>query len=541
MSEDKPRILIVDDERFDIALILEALEGICKPIVAKTGEQALRLAASEPPPNLILLDVTMPDISGYEVCRRLKDNPRTAGIPILFVTGLQEESAILQGIRSGALDVIAKPLNPRLLRARIFNLLQLLRSQFDLLHAYTTTPQEKWIEQLDHMDDDLDHLRGKPTILIVDDEPFLQTILDEALHDEFTIVTASSGEEALDRVHQEPRPELILLDVVMPGMDGYTVCRKLKANPHTQDISIIFVTVMGHDTNEYKGLQMGAIDYLVKPINPVIVKTRVRNHLRLRQAIGDLRWRSRQLEIANNDLRRAFGNVKELSEHQRFFLGTAAHDLRSPLTSIHSFAQTLRDSEERGDPLLPAERLDMARHLEKVSEHMLDVVDNLLTTDSVDSGLLELDRVEADLTVLVQPVIDINQKRAREKELQLLYEPHRPAEAWVDSTRIREVVDNLIGNAIKFSPPGTCIRVKVWQEASDARIEIRDEGPGLTADDRARLFGRFTRLSAKPTGGEKSTGLGLYLSRRLVDLHGGKILVESAPGEGATFTVVLPR
>jgi signal transduction histidine kinase len=175
------------------------------------------------------------------------------------------------------------------------------------------------------------------------------------------------------------------------------------------------------------------------------------------------------------------------------------------------------------------------------SRRMLEIVNSLLTTAALDRGL-ELRRSTVDLARLAATVLDEHGEKAADKGQRLLLESDQDCSAVVDHDRMRQVVDNLVSNAIKFSPRGTDVHVVVRGHNGGVRLEVRDHGPGLTAEDLQRAFGRFARLSARPTGGEAATGLGLSIVKGLVELHGGRVWIESAgPGRGAAFIVELPR
>jgi len=219
------------------------------------------------------------------------------------------------------------------------------------------------------------------------------------------------------------------------------------------------------------------------------------------------------------------------------FLQIAAHDLRNPLSSILlATTQIPRETHAAtGDPF------DAGEEIRVVAEEMLGIIDGLLDTAALEKGTLKLNRAHVDLADCVGEVIERNRPQAERKNQQLRFSAQEGCIVEVDSGRIKQAVDNLVSNAIKFSPKGESISVTLACEGEHARIEVADGGPGLTAADKARLFRRFERLSAHPTGGEPSTGLGLANARQLVELHGGTIGAESdGPGQGSRFWITLP-
>ncbi|HSG21352.1 MAG TPA: EAL domain-containing protein, partial [Azonexus sp.] len=243
---------------------------------ATSGEKALELAQREPRPDLILLDVKMPGMDGYAVLAALKTDPATADIPVIFVTALAEAADEARGLVMGVADYITKPVNPDLLKTRIRNQLELRRYRnhpvmFDI--AAQTDPAPP------------------PSLLVVDDIPENIHELLEALKDEYRIMVASNGVKALEAVHGASPPDLVLLDIVMPGMDGYEVCRRIKATPEGKRIPVIFVTVVDAAHEKVKGFDLGAADYITKPFDIDEVRARIRTHLelaRLRRFLEDM-------------------------------------------------------------------------------------------------------------------------------------------------------------------------------------------------------------------------------------------------------------
>ncbi len=261
-GKDKPRILIVDDVSENLHALMSILREDYAILAATSGEKALALALRLPPPDLVLLDIKMPGMDGYEVLRRLKSNAATADIPVIFVTGLAETSDEAAGLKLGAADYITKPVNPDLLKLRVLTQLELRR--------YRKKPAT-----------DLMKREERSTLLIVDDIADNIHELAEALKDEYRIMVANSGPRALELVHSATPPDMVLLDVVMPGMDGYDVCRRIKATPDGNRIPVIFVSVVNTTVDKVRGFSIGAADYITKPFDIDEVRARVHTHLEL--------------------------------------------------------------------------------------------------------------------------------------------------------------------------------------------------------------------------------------------------------------------
>jgi diguanylate cyclase (GGDEF)-like protein len=291
-ADARPRILIVDDVRESLHALTSILGDDYAIAAATGGERALELARRQPQPDLILLDIRMPGMDGYSVLAALKIDPATAEIPVMFVTALAEPEDEARGLALGVADYIAKPINPELLKARVKAQLELRR--------YRRHPV--LFDVAAHADRE-----QRPALLLVDDIPENIHELREALQDEYRIMVASNGARALELVQGAAPPDLVLLDVVMPGMDGYETCRRLKATPAGNRIPVIFVTVIDSTEGKVKGLDMGAADYVTKPFDIDEVRARIRTHLelaRLRRYLEDLvAQRTAMIEVGEEKYR----------------------------------------------------------------------------------------------------------------------------------------------------------------------------------------------------------------------------------------------
>jgi two-component system sensor histidine kinase/response regulator len=367
----------------------------------------------------------------------------------------------------------------------------------------------------------------KSLILVVDDiSKNLQIVGTLLRKEDYRVVPATSGAQALERVRVGP-PDLILLDLMMPEMDGLEVCRRLKADPLTQRVPVIFLTASNEMEHLVSGFEAGAVDYVTKPFNPPELLARVRTHLELKHARERLR---------------------EMNEEKNEFMGIVAHDLRNPLGAIRGYAEMVLEEMQSVRPSPPE---DFARAVSEVtqcttrihdaSQRMAEMVRNLLDANRIERGEMKLSVAPAELKALAASVVESQRSRATAKQQSLALESEaEPVNVLVDQGLMVQVLENLVSNAVKYSPPGKPIFVRLKTNGSAARCEVQDQGPGLSAEDQKRLFGKFARLSAKPTGGEHATGLGLSIVKRMVEAMNGQVWCESEPGKGATFIVQLP-
>ena len=312
--------------------------------------------------------------------------------------------------------------------------------------------------------------------------------------------------------------------VMLPGMNGFDACRELRRRYGDSAAPVIFITARAESDDVVEGLAAGGVDYLPKPIRAKEALARIRTHLQVRHLRAE-----QQLLV--EELRKANAAKNKL-------LGVAAHDLRNPLASIRGLAEFLRDGVVGK---LTPEQLDLVEIIHSASKQMLVLVNDLLDVATIEAGELQMSLQMADSAQIVDQAVYLANIEASAKQTKIEIVRHdRPPLHRLDPNKIRQVVDNLLSNAIKFSPPGSTITVEVEAIAGSIVLAVRDQGPGVPETERHRLFKDFGRTSVQPTGGEKSTGLGLAICRKIVEAHHGTITAENLPGRGCVFRVVLP-
>lgn len=353
-------------------------------------------------------------------------------------------------------------------------------------------------------------------ILVVDDQPaniqIVGSVLGNLGHE---IIPAEDGPTALKRVALRP-PDLILLDLLMPGMDGCEVCSQLKANSASQHIPVIFLSAADDKELIVRALNSGGVDYITKPFNQAELVSRVRTQLVLKTARDQLR---------------------QLAEDKDELLGILAHDLKNYLGGMNVSAgllyrQLSRFNDERVTQL--------AENIFRTSGQSLAFLKEFLANAAADHGFT-FNRSAINLGEVAAATARQYEEAAQQKKITIQMDP--PPEtvlALADSTALDQVLDNLVSNAVKFSPPRKHVFLSVRSAQQHAECVVRDEGPGFSPEDKERMFRRYGRLSARPTGGEPSTGLGLSIVRKLVIGMGGELVCESTPGRGASFIVRLP-
>lgn len=360
----------------------------------------------------------------------------------------------------------------------------------------------------------------KPTVLIVDDNKNNLFLLQEYLKSsDFNIITAVSGASGLDIISTE-KPDLILLDILMPEMNGFDLLKIIQKQGI--DIPVIFVSALDSIENIEMGIDAGAIDYITKPVVRKTFIARVRCHLerlKLRNSFYDL------LELQ-----------EKIKSEQNEFIGIAAHDLKNPIFSIQMLAKILYDE----DTLTEEEIKEFSGDILESSEKMLNVINNVLDISKIENGRKEFTFEVADFTELLKSVINTYKLKAAVKDIEIESELKEGLTVNVDRNALIQVFDNLVSNAVKYSPIGGNVRISTLIKEANAVISVKDNGQGLTEDDKKKLFGKFAKLSAKPTNGESSSGLGLSIAKSYVDAMNGRIWCESEHGKGAEFFVSIP-
>jgi len=354
-------------------------------------------------------------------------------------------------------------------------------------------------------------------ILVVDDQPgniqILGSMLGALGHE---IVPATDGVTALKRIGVRP-PDLILLDLLMPVMDGFEVCRQLKANPNWRDIPVIFLSAADDKELIVRALDSGGIDFITKPFSHAELLCRVRTQLIFK---------------ATRD------RLAQVAEDKDELLGILAHDLKNCLGGMNMSAQLLHGQiVHYRDPRMTK----LAENLLHTSAQSLAFVKGYLANAASDQGFVpKLD--VANLADAASRVVWQHQESAERKHIQLVSDFAQSDTAVVaDFSALNQVLDNLVSNALKFSPSGKRIFISVRGAGEWVECEIRDEGPGFSEADKAKMFRRYGRLSARPTAGEPSTGLGLSIARKLMKVMHGELVCESQAGQGAAFIIRLRR
>ena len=365
--------------------------------------------------------------------------------------------------------------------------------------------------------------KGDYKILIVDDVVSNVLLLKILLTNEkYQVCTANCGNMAIEQAKAE-KPDLILLDVMMPDITGFDAAQILKKDPETAHIPIIFLTALNNPSDLVHGFQVGANDFLTKPFNKEELVVRVFHQIKLVAA-------TRIIERQNAELRATIGNRDKM-------YSVIAHDLRSPMASIRMVLNLVVAS--ASPELIGQEMYDLLDKANKESEDVHDLLDNLLKWTKSQTGRLTVVRQDLDLNDIIPGVVDIFEIIAQNKHIKLNYQTSAPSViVTADNDMLKTVVRNFMSNAIKFTPENGSIDINLSTEGDYAKVSVRDYGVGIAPERLSSIFNKGETTYG--TGGEEGSGLGLQLCQDFATKNGGSCTVESVLGEGSTFSVLVP-
>jgi signal transduction histidine kinase len=372
-------------------------------------------------------------------------------------------------------------------------------------------------------------------ILIVDDVAdnleMLTAMLERQGHH---VRIARSGREALDDIDSNP-PDLVLLDIQMPEMNGYEVCQRIKSNEATASIPVIFLSAFAETDDILRGFDVGGVDYVSKPFKFREVAARVHNQIAIAQQRQRLIQQREEIAALRERDKRQFEQLKAMQER---FLHATAHDLKNPLTTISLYVQMLESkaaSAEAEDKLA-----DIAAGIRQSSQKMRMLITDILDLAQMQIGL-ELQRIPVTLQDVVRDSAANFDLIAADADVRLIINlPDAPLRVPVDTGLMERVFDNLISNAIKYTPAGGQVTVTARSVEHETCVSVADTGPGIPEDDLPHLFEAFYRIRKATHSQQSGSGLGLAIVQAIVEQHDGRVQVDTTLNEGSTFSVCLP-
>lgn len=365
-------------------------------------------------------------------------------------------------------------------------------------------------------------------ILVVDDNlNNLDVLFDLLNNNMYEVLFATDGESAIERV-EFAKPDLILLDIMMPNMDGFETCKYLKSNKRTKNIPIIFMTALDDTENIIKGFEMGAYDYITKPIQPEEVLSRIKTHITIQKLRNEL-------EEKNKELRYFLEEERDLSNLKSKFIAMASHELRLPLTTISLSSDLLK---KHIDKFSEKEKTKYFTNIDTSIQEMKDMLDEILMISKSKSGKFEFNPQPMDLHKFSSKIVEEFRLICQGKQKILFNTLEKDFNIMADPYLLRHILTNLLSNAVKYSPADSKIYFELYRNNKEFVFVVVDEGIGIAESDKKQLFTEFKR--GGNVGKTEGSGLGLSIVKQFVELHRGKISVISDIGTGSTFTVSIP-
>ena len=509
---DEPFVLLVDDFQDNREMYAEYL-SFCgfRVAEASNGHEALEKAFSLLP-DVILMDLSLPGIDGWEATRRLKSDERTRRIPVVALTGHALAGHSKSAREAGCDAFITKPYAPAELR-------EMLNRYF----ADGTAPKPQ-TRPAEPTEDEIAPADRLGRVLVVDDEAAnVELIVRRLRGNGYETLSATNGHDAIAAAIKE-QPDLILMDVMMPGLDGWQATRLLKSDPKTANIPVVFVTARDRPEDVATGFEVGAIMYVNKPVEPVELFARVRNAIFTKRLQDDLRHK-------NEDLQRLERSRQEL-------IGMLGHDIRNLANSVVAFLQLARMGELTPDRPEFAQLLGLS---EANIAEVLRMVNALLDVYKMEEGRLEAVPQVHKLGDVVRRSFAQLIPEALAKGITLADEVGPETGVFVDAPLLVRVFTNLISNSIKHTPAGGTVTIEATAKDGSADtvvVRVRDTGPGIPEADADHVFDRFYQTeNGRSRGG---TGLGLAFCKLAIELHGGVIGIANGGQPGAIVEFTIP-
>ncbi|MCL2441057.1 MAG: response regulator [Treponema sp.] len=366
----------------------------------------------------------------------------------------------------------------------------------------------------------------KNSLLIVDDDASNLMELTRILQPEYNIYMAKNGASALEKA-QLNVPDLILLDVVMPDMNGFDVLKKLQVSEKTQIIPVIFITGINEDSNESAGLSIGAVDYIRKPFDSMVIKLRVRHQIQIINLRRDLEESAKTAEMA--------------SKTKSVFLANMSHEIRTPMNAILGITEIMLQNET-----LPEKIEEGLGKIYSSCDLLLSIINDILDFSKIEAGRMDIIPVQYKIVNLINDVVNLNMMRFDDKSIdfEINIDENIPVRFTGDELRIKQVLNNLLSNAFKYTDTGKVTLSVSFESGRKDEVlvlSVKDTGYGMTSEQVEKIFDEYSRIIHAKSGAIEGTGLGLSITQRLLKLMNGEIIVESTPGKGSIFTVKLPQ
>ncbi|WP_448247131.1 ATP-binding response regulator [Thalassotalea agariperforans] len=511
----KTKILVVDD--FDSMRKVTCSQlrtfGVEKVTQASDGTEALNLLL-EHSFDLILCDWNMPAMTGLELLMAVRANKALCHIPFIMLTGEAGRERVIEAIAHGVSSLIVKPYSANVLLERINKATKWHAPSKTVTH--TTQPASE-IEK----PASADIKQSRPTILIVDDNSDNVEVLYQLLKDEYRIQVALNGKRALEICCSDTPPDLVLLDIMMPEMDGFAVAKKMRSHPNAESIPIIFVTAMEGDKAQSKGLALGAVDYVTKPIDPNLLLPRIRNFMRY--------------VLLHKTLQYEYDTLQENARLREQVELITQHDIKGSVAAVIGIIQSLNEGHSLKD--LQRQQLRLA---EQSALQAINIINLSAELYKIETGQYTLTAKSLPIADVLRQIVTIARNNSANKTLQIIVDTdvtedeHLP-QVLGDITFCYSLFQNLLANACEAAPAKTKVEVKLYDE-NPVKVCITNHGV-VPIEIRKHFFDKL--VTHGKSGG---TGLGTYSAKLLTEAQNGHISFESSDENNQTvLTVILPR
>ncbi|MEO8393144.1 MAG: hybrid sensor histidine kinase/response regulator [Chloroflexota bacterium] len=355
-------------------------------------------------------------------------------------------------------------------------------------------------------------------ILIVDDESSNIAILSRLFRSEYQTVAVQNGWDALDLLEHETF-DLVLLDIMMPQVSGLEVLKSIRENPRTAELPVILISARMDENDIVEGLTIGANDYITKPFRLAELRARARTQV--------------TLKLLQDESKRTIEELRAAHEMKDRFFRIASHDMKGPISNLRLVHYLIRKRVDENP-----QAMELISTADANLDNMQNVINEFLDTAALQSGKIDLRMEEVMVETVMNDVLRQYHLNALKKDIGV--DTHIGGVVYADAARLGQALGNLISNALKYSPRQSTITIWTEMTGDSVRICVGDQGPGVPDDERDRLFTQFGKLSARPTDGESSTGLGLWIAKHLTTLQGGEIGVATPDEGGSIFWIELP-
>jgi len=532
--------LVVDDFDSMRKVTMNQLKqlGAIKMIEAANGAEALKILARQPI-TMVLSDWNMPVMSGLELLLSLRADPKIFTLPFLMITAEAERDRVMLAIQSGVSELLVKPYTSARLSERIEKALnwkprynrpidptvalagtgaKIISRETSVAAPAPTVPVAIAPAPLPARSPvAAEKIKERPTILVVDDTPDNLHLLSSLFKDEYRVKIAHNGEKALSICHSDTPPDLILLDIMMPGMDGFEVAQRLRGHPSSEHIPVIFVTAMTGEDARLKGMELGAVDFVTKPIDPDALKVRVKNFMRY-------------IEL-HRQLQADYDEMMELERLKEDVERITRHDMKGPLAGIIGLVQGLSDASN-----MTEDQREQIRMIEETALQVLDMINLSNELFKIETGRFVLKPQVIKVAHIVRRIAELSRRTFAVKELTIAVATPRGIEddqllALGDPMLCYSLFQNLIKNACEAAPDNSNVTITIYTGAP-MRITLDNQG-AVPAAIRETFFEKFATA-----GKQGGTGLGTYSARLLTEAQNGTIAMETSEEKNHTRIIL---